>query len=241
MKRCQRPARISYSHYDASSCSGGYDNSYRDRYGGGSVVPFSPNAPPPLVSPVSPRSSPYVEAPQECHLNLRTGTVTCLNQQRAYLDGYPQFYEPRQGGFGYGGGYGSPQQAPSGPYGGQPGYVPGYRNPAYNNYMYGSEIVDERADSPLNRVLTRGPVGPWNLIGYVQTENPDHTSSRDRTMMVYAQRVDQGRNLYNYRATDSNGVPLDVGHRVQWKMGGETLLIPGQSDRFKLHLYESYR
>ena len=111
----------------------------------------------------------------------------------------------------------------------------------YPNYVYGSQIVDERADSPLNRILTRGPVGPWNLVGYAQTNDPANSSSRDRTMMVYSQRVDQGRNRYNYRVTDSNGVPLDIGENVQWKMSGDTVQVPGQSSTYQLHLYSNYQ
>ncbi len=111
----------------------------------------------------------------------------------------------------------------------------------YPNYVYGSQIVDERPDSPLNRILTRGPVGPWNLVGYAQTNDPANSSSRDRTMMVYAQRVDQGRNRYNYRVTDSNGVPLDLGENVNWKMSGDTLSVPGQSTSYQLQLYSNYK
>lgn len=205
----------------------------------GPVVPFYPNAPPPMVTPVSPRASPYVVPPQQCTLNLRNGTVTCLSQERAFLDGQIglQYYQPSFQNFGYGGGGGGGGSwAPGGRTGGYVGQLP-----QNTNYVYGSEIVDELPDSPLNRVLTRGPVGPWNLVGYIQTDNPANTSSRDRTMMVYAQRQDRGRDRYNYRVTDNNGVPLDVGENEHWKTSGATIQVPGQAHPFQLHLYKNYQ
>ena len=60
-------------------------------------------------------------------------------------------------------------------------------------------------------------------------------------MMIYAQTVDTRRNRYNYRAVDSNHVPLDLGEKLEWKMDGEVLSIPGQSADYTLHLYSNYK
>jgi hypothetical protein len=239
---------------------------------------MSPDAPPPQVTPIEARASPYTVPPQQCAIDMYTGTISCLNQQRAFLDGYSQFSENLLM---------QPQPSPllqqvmptrslaqresgqciinnntqtitcplsmsgmlenglslinesssRGPLISS-AFMPIPINP---NYVYGSQIVDERPDSPLNRVLTRGPTGPWNLVGYVTNDKPSDASSRDRTMMVYAQRVDAGRNRYNYRVTDNNGVPLDISDNVHWKMDGDVIHVPGQSHKFTLHLYNNYR
>jgi hypothetical protein len=97
------------------------------------------------------------------------------------------------------------------------------------------------ADTPLNRILQREPVGPWELVGYITTNDAATSQSRDRTMVIHAQTVDTRRDRYNYRVLDSNGVPIDVGEKVVWKMDGETFSVPGQSTTFTLHLYEKYK
>lgn len=232
---------------------------------------MSPDAPPPQVTPVAARASPYTIPPQQCAIDMYTGTISCLNQQRAFLDGYPQFSEnlliqPQsshilqqpstrvQGKQNQSrcfinrenqtitcplplNGLTTNESFSTGP------LIPSFITPIpiNPNYLYGSQIVDERPDSPLNRVLTRGPTGPWNLVGYVTNDNPLDAASRDRTMMVYAQRVDAGRNRYNYRVNDNNGVPLDISDNAQWKMDGDVIRVPGQSHHFTLHLYNNYR
>lgn len=96
-------------------------------------------------------------------------------------------------------------------------------------------------DSPLNRILTREPVGPWKLVGYASTNNAAGTDSRDKTMTMYVQSVDRRRDRYNYRVVDSNGVPLDIGDTVQWKMDGESITVPGQPSDYTLHLYPNFK
>ena len=96
-------------------------------------------------------------------------------------------------------------------------------------------------DSPLVRILQRESVGPWELVGAATTSEPTMAQSRDRSMMIYAQTVDTRRNRYNYRAVDSNHVPLDLGEKLEWKMDGEMLSIPGQSADYTLHLYSNYK
>jgi hypothetical protein len=216
-----------------------YSSLHDSLYGESQQIPFSPNAPTPAVAPAAGRATPYIEPPQECFMSLRTGAVTCLNQQRAYLDGAPSYAttigqgQQSQAQNNHGHGQKGQGQGPTGFPGGYPGRYPGH--------VYGSEIVDQRADSPLNRLLTRGPVGPWNLVGYAVTDSPGTSSSRDKSMLVYAQRIDRGRDRYNYRITDSNNVPMDVGESVHWKSEGETIHVPGQPSDFTLHVYESFR
>lgn len=221
------------------------------------TVYMSPDMPPPELAPVSPRTTPYVVPPQQCAIDMYTGTMTCMNQERAFLDSNystnltgPVLLPPYTN---------TPPQTVRGPCTidkinrtitcplptpiaterrddfGTP--FPVAINP---NYVYGSRVVDERPDSPLNRVLTRGPTGPWNLVGYI-TNNSEHAASRDRTMMVYAQRVDAGRNRYNYRVTDNNGVPLDISDNTHWKTDGDIMHVPGQHHTFTLHLYSQFR
>jgi hypothetical protein len=96
-------------------------------------------------------------------------------------------------------------------------------------------------DSPLNRILQREPVGPWSLVGYVTTDDPTLAQSRDRTMLLHAQTVDTRRDRYNYRVVDSNGVPLDLGEKVNWIMDGSNVSIPGQSATYTAHLYQNFR
>jgi hypothetical protein len=96
-------------------------------------------------------------------------------------------------------------------------------------------------DSPLNRILVREPVGPWELVGFITTNDPGDSQSRDRTMVFYAQTVDTRRDRYNYRVLDSNGVPIDVGEKVRWKSNGETLSVPGQSATYTINLYDKFK
>jgi hypothetical protein len=84
-------------------------------------------------------------------------------------------------------------------------------------------------------------VGPWELVGFVTTNDTAMAQSRDRTMTLYAQTVDTRRDRYNYRIVDSNAVPLDIGDKVKWKMDGETVTIPGQSATYTLHLYGNFK
>lgn len=113
--------------------------------------------------------------------------------------------------------------------------------PPYPSYVYGSSVVAEAADSPLNRILQRSPAGPWKLVGAAVSNKPQITAPRDRTMMVYAQLVDGGRDRYNYRVVDPNSVPLDIGYKVHWKNDGDRLTVPGYPDEYVLQLYYNYR
>lgn len=93
--------------------------------------------------------------------------------------------------------------------------------------------------SPLDRVLTRGSRGPWELVGYVTTSDP--TQSHDRAMRLHAQAVDRRRNRYNYRVVDRNEVPLDVLEEGLWLTEGDAVAVPGQAVPFVVHLYEKFR
>jgi hypothetical protein len=60
-------------------------------------------------------------------------------------------------------------------------------------------------------------------------------------MMLHSQTVDTRRDRYNYRVVDSNGVPLDLGEKVNWIMDGASVSIPGQSAGYTAHLYQKFR
>jgi len=116
--------------------------------------------------------------------------------------------------------------------------------PAYGGMGGGTGINSVSGmpfDSPLNRILTREPVGPWQVVGYVTTDDPAMAQSRDRTMILHAQTVDTRRDRYNYRVLDSNAVPLDMGEKVNWIMDGAGVVIPGQSSTYTAHLYQNFR
>ena len=94
-------------------------------------------------------------------------------------------------------------------------------------------------DSPLNRILTRQAVGPWEVVGAAVASDKD-TSTNTRAMLVYAQSVDTARNRYNYRVIDNNNVPLDLEYKVAWKDDHAPLHIPGYPHKYHLHLYDNY-
>ena len=105
----------------------------------------------------------------------------------------------------------------------------------------GRGVVNEPADSPLNRILTRPPTGPWVLVGAAVTTEPSHSSAREKTMSVYSQTVDSARNKYNYRVVDGNNVPLDIGTNESFRDDGSLLHIPGYHGAYRLKLYNQYR
>lgn len=107
------------------------------------------------------------------------------------------------------------------------------------NYVTGEQVVREPPDSPLNRILSRPPTGPWELVGAAVSHG--RAAPEEKTMLVYAQTVDSARDRYNYRVVDSNNVPLDIGYKVHWKGDSETLHIPGYGHHYKLLLYSRYR
>ena len=190
-------------------------------------------------------ADPYV-VPQPCYnINMRNGMITASSEQYGMLEGPPIV----------------PSLAP---------------------------------DSPLNRIFTRGPVGPWEKVGYVfrgparpkggqgcncgqhpcQCQNRRHdsrtsrsSSSRsshshsnssrstntlirrlthenddnvfEKTMPLFARKLDYRRNSYDYRVVDTNSVPIDVGHRVQWKMSGERVFVQGYGE-YTIHIYDNF-
>ena len=99
--------------------------------------------------------------------------------------------------------------------------------------------VSRILDSPLNRIIQRQRVGPWELVGYVTNSSVSETG--DRSMFLYAQAVDTRRTRYNYRVVDNNGVPIDTGEKIVWISDGESLTIPGYSNTYTVHLYQNYR
>lgn len=186
------------------------------------------------MAPVKPRATPYTELPAQCFIEPQRGTIRCFTTE-SHGGLYPRPYMP------------------------EPRYEPRYEPrpvminsgrvapvvPVENfNYVYGQELVAQPYDSPLNRILTRQPTGPWRLVGAaVLDHGHEDVPPKIRTMMVYCQTVDSARDRYHYRVVDNNNVPLDLdgGERVRWKSDGERLHIPGYPPHYRLHLYNSYQ
>lgn len=118
------------------------------------------------------------------------------------------------------------------------GYMDGYE---LDDYGYRRARVPGSVDSPLNRILTRRPAGPWERVGYVSTDDESMAQSRDRTMSLLAQRIDSARDIYNYQVIDSNGVNIDIGDEVNWKMDLETVSVPSQSATYTVHIYSRFK
>ena len=255
----------SYNNYsDFGSDESCNNNEYYDNVGDeflNNEQRFSPDWPAPMLAPVKPRATPMTEFPLSCSINYKSGTIRCVNNEsRGGLNSQNTYGNPlmvlpsRQPGLGgpASAGLGGPASAPE-----VLVYNVDFNQRGHNvtptrrfvqapptdnfNYVRGVAVVREQPDSPLNRILTRQPIGPWQLVGAAVTEFPTDTSSKDRTMLVYAQTVDGARNRYNYRVVDSNSVPLNVGHKVQWKDEHSHLHIPGYPSKYKLHLYDTFR
>lgn len=245
-------SRSAYADGETYGISGGYPSStpYTES--------FYPNAPSPFdgMAPVKPRATPYTEYPLRCSINNSTGTIRCINN------------ESRGGLYGETGSFGDAQPVvyalgvsrradedgalpfqPPPTWAGDPtgpvvlqSYVTSPVPRDNFNYVVGRNVViPERADSPLNRILTRQALGPWQLVGAAITDLPNHTASKDRTMLVYAQSVDSARNRYNYRIVDNNNVPLDIAEKVHWKDDHAPLHVPGYPHKYQLKLYGTFR
>lgn len=217
-------SNTTYNNYDGDV--GGFDMDAAVFY------PDAPSYPP--ITPVKPRATPYVDDPDECTINFRTGTIQCIsNQSHGELRARPVVTFPQLG---------LQAAAPVGPGPVGMGMVGlPVSLPPYPNYVYGGSVVAGPPDSPLNRILQRSPAGPWKLVGAAISDHPHTTAPRDRTMMVYAQMVDSGRDRYNYRVVDPNNVPLDIDTKVHWKNDGDRLRVPGYPGDYVLQLYYNYR
>lgn len=232
-------ATLSTSYNDEDN---NYDDNYEDRQPFGY---FSPNAPSDELAPIKPRATPYTEYPLRCSVDYSAGTIRCINN------------ESRGGLYNNNNNNNNRTQAPpvvvfplrevqasSRPSGSagvsllSPAFPPSQEN---FNYVVGRNVIPERADSPLNRILTRQALGPWELVGAAVTDMPRDTSSKDRTMLVYAQSVDSARNRYNYRIIDNNSVPLDIGEKIPWKDDHAPLHVPGYPNKYRLKLYGTFR
>ncbi len=225
------------------------DSIYRDNADSPQPIEFFPDAPPaPPMAPVKPRATPYTELPAQCFIEPQRGTIRCFTTE-SHGGLYPR---PFLGQVVSAGDYGANQVVSTG-YGPEPGRSPVMMGsgrampravPVDNfNYVYGQEVVAQPYDSPLNRILTRQPTGPWRLVGAaVLDHGHEDVPPKIRTMMVYCQTVDSARDRYHYRVVDNNNVPLDLdgGERVRWKSDGERLNIPGYPPHYRLHLYNTY-
>jgi hypothetical protein len=90
----------------------------------------------------------------------------------------------------------------------------------------------------LPQLWSRGTPGPWQRVGYVSSS---HESTKDKTMPLFAQKLDYRNNRYNYRVTDTNAVAIDVARKVQWLDSGERVHVEGRSHPYTVQVYSEYR
>ena len=243
-RRLPSKSRVHYATLSAYNDEYDDEQTHEDQpfIGGGGVEFFSPNAPDlsDQLAPVKPRATPYTEYPLRCSVDYAAGTIRCINNEsRGGLYNTNTTKVPHVEPvvvFPLGdGGRQRGTLSPARPIAASPASYENF------NYVVGRNVIAERADSPLNRILTRQALGPWQLVGAAVTDQPRDTSSKDRTMLVYAQSVDSARNRYNYRIVDNNSVPLDVGEKIPWKDDFAPLHVPGYPNEYRLKLYGTFR
>jgi len=83
-------------------------------------------------------------------------------------------------------------------------------------------------------IYTRGPPSPWLRIGYLTSDN------KVKSMPLYHRQLSSGRNRYDYRAQDNNGVMLEVADNVQWKDDGDHVHVPGYGT-YVVRIYSEFR
>ena len=86
----------------------------------------------------------------------------------------------------------------------------------------------------LPSLYTRGPPSPWVRIGYLTSDNAV------KSMPLYQRQLSSGRNRYDYRATDNNGVMLEIGDNLKWKDDGDEIHVPLYG-MYKVRIYSEFR
>jgi len=86
----------------------------------------------------------------------------------------------------------------------------------------------------LPQIYPRGLPGPWQRVGYVVSS---HEDVKDKTMPLFAQKLDYSRNKYNYRVTDTNGVAIDVARNVRWLDEGAKVFVDGRTHPYHVRIY----
>lgn len=90
----------------------------------------------------------------------------------------------------------------------------------------------------LPQLWSRGTPGPWQRVGYVVST---HEPTKDKTMPLFAQKLDYRNNRYNYRVTDTNSVAIDVARSVRWLDSGERVHVEGRTHPYTVKVYAEFR
>jgi len=90
----------------------------------------------------------------------------------------------------------------------------------------------------LPQIYSRGNPGPWQRVGYVVSV---HEPVKDKTMALFARKLDYRGNRYDYRVTDTNSVAIDVAHNVRWLDNGARVHVDGREHPYHVKIYSEFR
>lgn len=130
-----------------------------------------------------------------------------------------------------------------------PPYLPPQRVVCDPSGMYGcaieasslenSELVNDGwPGATLPQLWSRGVPGPWQRVGYVVSS---HESTKDKTMPLFARKLGNRSNRYDYRVTDTNSVAIEVAHNVRWLDEGHKVRVDGREHPYHVKIYSEFR
>ena len=90
----------------------------------------------------------------------------------------------------------------------------------------------------LPQIYTRGVPGPWQRVGYVVSS---HEEVKDKTMPLFARKLEYRSNRYDYRVTDTNSVAIEVAHNVRWLNDGDKVHVDGRHHPYHVKVYSEYQ
>lgn len=90
----------------------------------------------------------------------------------------------------------------------------------------------------LPQIYTRGVPGPWQRVGYVVSSRED---TKDKTMPLFARKLEYRSNRYDYRVTDTNSVAIEVAQNSKWLNDGDKLHVDGRSHPYHVKVYSEFR
>jgi hypothetical protein len=90
----------------------------------------------------------------------------------------------------------------------------------------------------LPQIWERGVPGPWQRVGYVVSK---HEDTKDKTMPLFARKLEFRSNRYDYRVTDTNSVAIEVANNVRWLESGEKVHVDGRPHPYTVKVYSEFR
>lgn len=90
----------------------------------------------------------------------------------------------------------------------------------------------------LPQLWSRGTPGPWQRVGYVVSS---YEPTKDKTMPLFAQKIDYRNYRYNYRVIDTNSVAVDVARNVRWLDSGERVHVAGRKHPYTVEVYAEFQ